>query len=127
MALLKRIEEMTFSVTWTLLLIGWEGPGKVGRVVTVEEIVAHATIRLEMPSSNDTFEVAQLASATESDTTVIASALRKLSMAEGASSDVETRKWRYVLLEQLVQNLPADPLYGLIALTTFWSQFDFPT
>jgi hypothetical protein len=35
--------------------------------------------------------------------------------------------WQVVLLPRLLPELPTDPLYGLLALTEFWGQFDFPS
>ncbi len=38
----------------------------------------------------------------------------------------ELRKWQVVLLEDVLNHIPSDPLYGLLALTEFWQNFGFP-
>jgi hypothetical protein len=40
---------------------------------------------------------------------------------------LEIRKWRIVLLQNALQQLPDDPIYGMVAITEFWSKFDFPS
>lgn len=52
--------------------------------------------------------------------------LLALAQTESAASDQELRKWQLVLLARLLDKLPTDPLYGVLALTEFWEQFDFP-
>jgi hypothetical protein len=126
MDLLKRLNSLGFSITWRLLLIGWNGPAKFGRVVTADDIIAYATDLIGSPKGSYQPEITELAAAQRNETDVVEACLRRLSGVEGTAPGLETRKWRYVLLEQLMEKLPRDPVQGLTELTTFWEQFDFP-
>jgi hypothetical protein len=50
--------------------------------------------------------------------------LRRLSELNGGDPELELRKWRLVILDRLLKEIPQDPVYGLIALTEFWQEFD---
>lgn len=52
--------------------------------------------------------------------------LHHLAVLEGSPPAFETRKWRVVLLEELLSRLPTDPTDALIELSEFWSAFDYP-
>ncbi len=106
--------------------MGWDGPAKVERLVRPEEVIEHATSLLGSDMKENDPTIVRLAAAGEDEAEVIDSSLRTLSAKELSSDDFEVRKWRYVLLEQVLETLPVDPVAGLIALTEFWEQFDFP-
>ncbi len=53
--------------------------------------------------------------------------LQRLSQLDGGDPQIELRKWRLVLLEEVLASMPKDALYGLIALTEFWQDFGFPS
>jgi hypothetical protein len=128
-----------FVVNWTTVLVGWKGLGVFSPwparsadfppLLSVDELTAYANERLA--SSSDAAEddlVVRLLSCdlhTESRET-ITEHLAKLSDLCGCDSSRELRKWQVVLLEDLLGNIPSDPLYGLIALTEFWQNFGFP-
>jgi hypothetical protein len=50
----------------------------------------------------------------------------RLSDLERHDTDVELRKWRAIRLEEVLETIPDDPIYGSIALTEFWQEFGFP-
>lgn len=52
--------------------------------------------------------------------------LLDLSQLNGGDPTIELRKWRLLLLEELLNSIPNDPTYGLTALTEFWQGFGFP-
>jgi hypothetical protein len=128
-----------FAVNWTTILAGWKGLGvfspwpersaEYPPLLSVDELADYANERLA--SSSDATEedmVVKLLSLnlyTESRE-VITEHLTRLSDLCGYDSSHELRKWRVVLLEDLLDHLPSDPLYGLIALTEFWQSFGFP-
>ena len=128
-----------FEVTWTTLLVGWKGlgglsawpnkPASFPTLLSRDEISAFTADKLQS-SSNPAEQgliLRMLASdlATESRETV-EKWLSELSEENGSDPLIELRKWRLVLLEQLLDNIPGDALYGLIALTEFWQNFGFP-
>jgi len=116
------LDDMTAAglpIGWGTLLVGWDGPGKHGRLVDADEVFAFAEPLMEgLPAET----VAALADPDE-----LPPALRELAAREGANRDRELRKWRLVMLKRAMTELPKDPLYGLIALTEFWERFDYPS
>ncbi len=131
--------KLQFDVNWTTILVGWEGLGVFSPwpsqaadfppLLTVDEVTDYANGRLAL--STDAAEddlilcLLSLDLHTENRET-IAKYIAKLSGLHASDRSRELRKWRVVLLEEEVSNIPTDPLYGLIALTEFWQNFGFP-
>ena len=128
-----------FAVNWTTVSVGWKGLGvfspwpersaEFPPLLSVNELAAYANERLASSSdaAEDEFVVRLLSLDlhTESRET-ITEHLARLSNLCGCDSSRELRKWRIVILEDLLDFIPSDPLYGLIALTEFWQNFGFP-
>ncbi len=128
-----------FDANWTTVLVGWDGLGVLSpwpsrwtefpSLVSGEEVSAYADERLA--STTDLSEqdlILKLLSVdlrTESRE-AIKDMLKPLSDLDGGDPAIELRKWRLVLLEQVLENMPQDALYGLMALTEFWQSFGFP-
>lgn len=114
-----------FQVSWTTLLAGWRGVGQLGRLVTSSDIAQFALEQLESaPGTNS--KLAELATISDADATQIDSYLPQLASPTPSDYQTETRKWVVSLLEKQLQELPDDPLYGLLRLTEFWAALDFP-
>jgi hypothetical protein len=124
--LLERFHDLGFPITWTLLMVGWDGPAKIGRLIQAQDVIDYASNLLGSSEDGDHPAIVRLAVVQKHETDVIESCLRTLSAIEGTDRDLEARKWRYALLERVMEELPKDPLRGLVALTTFWEQFDYP-
>ena len=132
--------KVTFDTNWTTVLVGWNGLGVLspwpGRwvefspLISPDEIAAYAEERLAFSSSSIEQEliVGLLSSnlRTESRETVKV-LLIPLSDLSSADPGIELRKWRLILLEDVLANMPKDPTYGLLALSEFWQQFGFPS
>lgn len=123
---IKRLQALGFPITWTLIFTGWNGPGKLGRLINVDDISEYATEMIDRPEESYSPEAVSLAGASTQDTELVETCLKKLSATETVSLEFEARKWRYVLLEKCLETLPKDPVEGLVALTAFWEQFDYP-
>jgi hypothetical protein len=52
--------------------------------------------------------------------------LQKMSDLKHADMQRARRIWRVAALEEALANLDSDPLYGLIKLSGFWSNWDWP-
>lgn len=128
MTLFARLSE-TFSVNWTTLLVGWDRPWESPAVLSTDDIDSHATERLAsgVDARDEALIVELLAlDLPNADRALIRRCLARLSDLCRSDPSSELRKWRVVLLEQLLENLATDPVYGLIALTEFWLGFGFP-
>jgi len=129
-----------FVANWTTVLVGWNGPGVLSPwpdrwvefppLISPDEIAAYANDRLA--ATSDPAEQALIVALSSSDLRTegretIKDLLAPLSELDAGDPDIEIRKWRLVLLEQVLENMPHDPLYGLMALTEFWQSFGFPS
>jgi len=138
MNVFPKIREV-FDANWTTVLVGWEGFGVLSPwpdrwteflpLITIDEIVFYAEERLSFASDPERdlilkFQTPDLRSETREE---IKNLLIPLSELAGGDHEVELRKWRLVLLEQVLEKIPKYPLYGLMALTEFWQSFGFPS
>lgn len=128
-----------FGVNWTTVLVGWKGfgpfspwparPADFPPLLSADELAEYAHERLVSDSSvtERTLlgRLLRLDPHTENPQ-VICDLLAELSAGCGADGSRELRKWQVVLLEELLEQLPTDPVYGLITLTEFWQNFGFP-
>ena len=129
-----------FDVNWTTVLVGWNGLGVLSPwpncwtefppLISADEIAAYADERLSSssdPSKQDLI-VALLSSDLRLETREeIKDLLEPLAELDGGDPRIELRKWRLVLLEDVLVNLPNNALHGLMALTEFWQGFGFPS
>lgn len=130
----------TYGACWTTVRVGWDGLGvlspwperwtEFSPLLSPDEIAAYAYERMTTSSGREEerliVELLGLDLQTESRETV-GDRLRSLSELDGRESEIELRKWRVVLLEQVLRTLPHDALYGLMALSEFWQGFGFPS
>ena len=131
--------QAAFGLNWTTVLVGWEGLGvfspwpsrwtEFPSLVSAEEVAVYADERLASATAlSERDLVLKLVSVdwrTESRE-AIRDLLKPLSDFDGKDPAIELRKWRLVLLERVLENMPQDSLYGLMALTEFWQGFGFP-
>lgn len=129
-----------FTPNWTTIIVGWRGLGVLSPwpahlsdfppLLSTDEITVFANERLAV--SEDAVEddlIVRLLSLNMGDEPreIVAEHLAPLSDLCGGSSVLELRKWRVVLLEELLAHIPCEPLYGLMALSEFWQGLGFPS
>ncbi|MEE1994825.1 DUF2247 family protein [Pseudomonas syringae] len=113
---------------WAVLLQGVCGvPSLLGRLPTscVEDF---AIAELEKVAGNNPLLDVIVSLANDSDLPLseLCPQLKKMSDFQNAEMQRAKRIWRAVALEELLENLDSDPLYGLIKLSDFWSSWDWP-
>jgi hypothetical protein len=122
---LKTLLDSRLPVNWATMRTGWNGPGKFPPQLSVADVAAYATQlieeNLEQPDC-----VLRLAGADENEREMVEKCLLRLAAQAGADEAVELRKWRALMLEEVLETLDDSPLYGLIGLTEFWEKFDYP-
>ncbi len=128
-----------FETNWATIYVGWKGLSEFAPwhlsmtefppLLSLEEVQSFAIERLGSCSDAAERDLAvsllalDRADATRED---VAELLRRLALLSAWESSRELRKWRIVLLEDLLQQLPSHPVYGLVALSEFWQAFGFP-
>ncbi|GGJ30358.1 DUF2247 family protein [Paenibacillus hunanensis] len=125
MTYLQMFKRSNIPITWTVILIGIEGPGKKERLLVSQDIINYA---IELIELNDNYpqEILKLASATNNEEEYIKNLVVNLAQKEKLNRNKELKKWIVILLKETLNKLPESPLYGLIALTEFWESFDYP-
>jgi len=111
-------------ITWGTVLVGWNGPGKRGRLVDGADVAAHAIDAMSAGDASQ--EVVTLAGLEPDESEAIAKNLDLLARRERSDLRREERKWRALLLKETLDALPAKPLYALLALSSFWETFGYP-
>jgi len=113
---------------WAVVLQGVCGiPSLLGRLPAfcVENF---ANAELEKMAGNNPLLDVIVSLANDSDLPVseLCSQLQKMSEFQNADMQRARKIWRAVALEELLTNLDSDPLYGLIQLSEFWSNWEWP-
>jgi hypothetical protein len=68
----------------------------------------------------------QTVTLTDSDSGEISRIVYSASNNENACEAEELKKWIVYLLSRQLEDLPNDPLDGMVALAEFWNAFNFP-
>lgn len=123
----KMLEELKkrIPLDWTILLVGWQGVGFNRSLVTPSDIAQFAQEKLEI-WHEDSRDIIELATA-DAGADDIRARLSRLASSDRADHEAAKRKWIAVLLDEKLQSLPNDPLYGLLELTEFWADLGFPS
>ncbi|MBA3814259.1 MAG: DUF2247 family protein [Alphaproteobacteria bacterium] len=123
---IERLQAKNIPVTWTFLLMGLMGPGILPSQLSCDEIV-HYVLNKSIEGPSNRF-IENIAYSRIDERQLIEYNLRLLSEQENQETKLsDLKKWELLLLEDHFENLSEDPIKGLTDLTSFWSQFDFPT
>jgi len=122
---LKALADNNIPINWGTLLVGWRGLKTFFPQISAPDVIQFAIQKLETEASVPE-QVLRLASLYETDTHEVGSLLFSLSKSVPYDHDIEERKWRLVMLIDLLQHLPDDPMNGTLELVDFWSSWGFP-
>ncbi len=113
------------SVDWGIIFEGWKGvPGyKLGK----EEIEDFAIKNIESLEGDILIIVADLASTIYLENSEITILLQEICEIENIDLEFSRRKWRLVLLNNLIKSFNNDCLYDLLELTDFWINWKNPS
>ncbi|MGV3607704.1 MAG: DUF2247 family protein [Planctomycetaceae bacterium] len=137
MSVFASLEE-EFDVNWTTMLVGWNGLGEYSPwpdrkddflpLYSTDELAAFANKRFTSSIAIEEALILKLLSLNlcSERRETIRGLLMDLATLNGGDPKLELRKWRLVLLEDLLTNFPADAVNGLVALTEFWECFGYP-
>ena len=130
----------TFGANWTTVLVGWNGLGILSPwperwtesppLLSAKEVASYAYRVLD--TAVDPAEQALVVELLSQDLSTsqretIRDILHQLSSLVNSDPATEVRKWRLVLLEQTLRELPKDAVHGLATLSDFWQDFGFPS
>jgi hypothetical protein len=123
---IDELKKFNIPINWCTILTGWSGLGHIKRILGGTEIVNYALEQLEQSPEKLYNYVLDLASTSDHEEDEIDSVLKKIVAIEQCDSEAEKIKWCIVLLEELLGNLPNNPIDGLGAITDFWASLDYP-
>lgn len=120
---IKRLRRKNISPTWGFLLLGLHGPGNLPRLLERQEIIDYALEKYLNGCQNELVEKLAFARKDESD--LVDNLLFDLKETENTPHQ-NLKIWELLLLEDLLSQLPENPVSALCELTSFWNQFNFP-
>lgn len=123
---LENMLESGLPVNWTTVWVGWRGVGGHRRLVSTEAAIDMASRLVALSPETVPETVISLAGAFPHQHNDVEDLLQRLSAMEGTDEQTEVRKWRWLMLRDLLDALPSEPLMGLLDLGEFWSDFGFP-
>lgn len=131
--------QIYFRVNWMTVLVGWEGLGvfnpapgewfEFPALLCANDILNFANKQLLIVTDPNEFNLITDLAFQDLDAMnriEIRELLSPLAISWSENRDVEIRKWRVVLLERLLEEMPKDFFYGLLAVADFWSDLGFP-
>jgi hypothetical protein len=103
-SLLDDIRSLGLEVTWGTLLVGLEGPGKFSSTVALAEAQAFAAEQVAASIRPADEAIVVVATSMEKEET--SRSLRQLARINETDLTNELRKWRLVLLRQVLEKVP---------------------
>lgn len=113
---------------WGVLFLGVSGVPSTVERLSPADISSFANKQLELISSTDPALdlIVALAEEAIKDPVELREALARLCELKGVDTEKSRRIWRCWLLENHVLDHEPDPVYGLLDLTQFWSEWGWP-
>jgi hypothetical protein len=125
-AIVDRLDAEGVPVTWGTILAASEADGALGVRISGAEIVSLATAALSQSQGTSNDLLLELAIANPMDEEELHRRLLALADAERSDRSIEIRKIRLLQVQDALDCLPSDPIYGLLALSEFWSGCGYP-
>jgi len=121
MKFLDRAKYLGVPLTWETIRCAWEGTGGVPRLITVAEIQAFALGKVGLSSGDELMRVADLTSQDSHD-----EISDELSQLAPEISSRAVRACRLLHVHEALDQLPSEPIDGLMGLTSVWGSLGFP-
>ena len=120
---LERIESLGYKVTWRLIVIGLFGESHFAKLLTRSEVYDYLQNQLhEITDTTD--KVIELL--TWWDEEQSEQLLNTYANTEGADTNLQYRKWRYLLLSETLDSIKQKGVEASFELYEFWGYFDLP-
>nr|WP_156133607.1 DUF2247 family protein [Massilia sp. JS1662] len=113
---------------WGVLLLGVNGVPSTAERLSAADISSFSNEQLELSAPSDPALdlIVALSEEAINDPVELREALTRICKLKGTDTDRSRRIWRCWLLEIHVTNPELDPVYGLVDLMQFWSQWGWP-
>lgn len=121
---IKEFNDYDFKITWKLLYLGYRGNDVFANQLSVSDILNYAIEQLENEACDEL--VCELASEYERNTENIANLLKELAEKEDSNENLESRKWRALIVAKELATKNDNFINGLLSLGDLWIQLGFP-
>jgi len=113
---------------WGVLLLGVSGLPSTAERLSTADVSLFANEQLELISSSDPALdlIVALSEEAINEPVELRETLARICELEGTDTERSRRIWRCWLLEAYLVDPDSDPVYGLLDLTQFWSQWGWP-
>jgi hypothetical protein len=125
-SLIKKFDNLSL-IDWGVIFYGFKGVPELNDRLDASYIANHAFSKLNSEDEELTTSLVALTSAPLLGTNEVAVILENICTKKNVDLKLSLRKWRFVLLEELLDDLPEDPIYALIEITEFWLSWDNPS
>lgn len=122
---IKEICDNNIPVNWGTLWTAWKGLRAYPPLIGASDVIEFAVDKLGSEKAVPD-PVLRLASLYQTETDKVRELLFSLSKSNPYDPETEERKWRLIILMDLLGHLPKDPMYAVLELADFWSTWDFP-
>lgn len=121
---LLALSHMGFKVGWKVIEIGFYGEQYISPQLGREALFEYFDILLE--TENEQSDIIIKLICESDDIFKFDKMIHSLANDEQSKLQLQLRKWRAYLLNDLIHNLSSDSLGGLIELMEFWVSMDMP-
>jgi hypothetical protein len=124
--LIEKLEDYNLS-DWGVIFYGFKGVPELEDKIDAPYIANFAFSKLNCEGEELATSLVGLTSATFLETSEIEGLLEDICTRKHINFELSLRKWRFILLEELLDNLPDDPIYALLEITEFWLSWGNPS
>ncbi len=115
-------------IDWAVMFHGVKGLSNDSEPLSVASMRIFINKELEDISIDDSvFEIVIELEDNDLSSFDLCSKLQKICELRNLDTSLAKRVWRLVALEEILENLEPDPLYGLIDLSSFWAAWEWPS
>ena len=118
------LKSMGFKVTWKLMTMGLFGNNGIPPLITRADVVEYLDGLLT--DINEQTDEIILLICEKDDSAKFDNIMKALAMKDAADIVIQKRKWRACLLKNVIDNISADCLQGLLELMEFWTSMGMP-
>jgi hypothetical protein len=114
---------------WGVILLGVSGVPGIAERLSRSVVVDFASAELEKISIDDPILdlVVEMAMDSGETSNELREKLEEICQAKKIDLGKSTRKWRFIAMRSILSDLDADPVYGLIKLSEFWTAWGWPS
>ena len=127
MKFLTKFKQLGLKIDWATLFVGWKGLKNYSYLVSIEEIIEFATDYLSKNPELNSPTVMDIVISEVREIDIINQALYKLVQNKEYSLKIALRKWRLILLLEVMESLDENKYVdSLFSLSDFWISFEYP-